>query len=114
MTEGNDKETEAYLARIRRTIEQSNRLVEQVGLRIRETDRMLEQQGLTREQVMAMRFSDAQFEAVNAELKRRGMDPLERWEAEDVARQGDLAAAPSTHIELEDSVTDAELAERQR
>ena len=108
------RETEAYLARIRRTIEESNRLVDQAGLRIRETDRMLEQQGLTREQVMAMRFSDAQFEAVNAELKRRGMDPLERWEAEDVARQGDLAAAPSTHIELEDSVPDAELAERQR
>ena len=108
------RETEAYLARIRRTIEESNRLVDQAGLRIRETDRMLEQQGLTREQVMAMRFSDAQFEAVNAELKRRGMDPLERWEAEDVARQGDLAAAPSTHIELEDSVPDAEFAERQR
>ena len=114
MTDGKDRDTEAYLARIRRTIEQSNRLVEQVGLRIRATDRMLEQQGLTRDKVMAMRFSDAQFEAVNAELKRRGMDPLERWEAEDVARQGDLAAAPSTHIELEDSVPDAELAERQR
>ena len=48
MTDGKDRDTEAYLARIRRTIEQSNRLVEQVGLRIRETDRMLEQQGLTR------------------------------------------------------------------
>ena len=80
MSEEKDRGTEAYLARIRRTIEESNRLVEQVGLRIQETDRMLERQGLTREQVMAMRFSDAQVEAANAELERRGFDPLERWE----------------------------------
>ena len=74
-----DKDTEAYLARIRKTIEASKNIVAQAELRIAETDRMLERQGLTREQVMAMRFSDAQIETVNAELKRRGMDPLERW-----------------------------------
>ena len=79
MTDG-QRDTDAYLARIRKTIEASNRLVEQVGLRIRETDRMLEQQGLTREQVMAMHFSEAQMEAANAELKRRGLDPIEKWE----------------------------------
>ena len=83
MTEGNDRETEAYLARIRRTIEESNRLVDQVDLRIRETDRLLEQQGLTREQVMAMHFSDAQIEAANEELKRRGLDPIEKWTMDD-------------------------------
>ena len=85
MAEELDRETGAYLARIRKTIEKSNRLVEEVGLRIRETDRMLEQQGLTREQVMAMHFSEAQIEAVSAELKRRGLDPLEKWELEDEA-----------------------------
>ena len=75
-----DKEdVDAYLARIRKTIEASKALVSQVGLRIAETDRMLERQGLTREQVMAMRFSEAQMAAVDAELKRRGLDPLERW-----------------------------------
>jgi hypothetical protein len=83
MAEEMDRETKAYLARIRKTVEESNRLVEQVGLRIRETDRMLEQQGLTREQVMAMKFSDAQLEAVNDELKRRGLDPLEKWNMND-------------------------------
>ena len=79
MGKPNDFETEAYLARIRRTIEESNRLVEQATLRIAETDRMLEQQGLTREQVMNFRFSDEQREMVNAELKRRGMEPLEEY-----------------------------------
>ena len=107
-----DRDTEAYLARIRRTIEESNRLVEQVGLRIRETDRMLEQQGLTREQVMAMHFTDAQIEAANAELKRRGMDPLEKWERDGLTEQGEVAVGrPSSAVEV--SAAD-ELAERQR
>ncbi len=114
MTGGKERETEAYLARIRKTIEESNRLVEQVGLRIRETDRMLEQQGLTREQVMAMHFSDAQAEAVNEELRRRGMDPLERWEAD----AGRDAETPDAHqasgFAPEDLAPDSELAERQR
>ena len=69
----------AYLARIRKTIADGESLVLQSELRIAETDRMLASQGLTREQVMQMRLSDAQKEAVNAELKRRSMDPLEKW-----------------------------------
>ncbi|MBR3222790.1 MAG: hypothetical protein IKF72_11255 [Kiritimatiellae bacterium] len=118
MAEDKSRETEAYLARIRRTIEASNRLVEQAGLRIRETDRMLEKQGLTREQVMAMHFSDAQIEAVNEELKRRGMDPLDEWLGSDaVGRLGgdepyDRRAAESP--DRPTSSSDAELAERQR
>ena len=82
----NDKskaEMDAYLARIRKTIADSQNLVSQAELRIAETDRMLEQHGLTREQVMAMKFSDAQLEAVNEELKRRGLDPLEKWNKDD-------------------------------
>lgn len=107
-----DRDTEAYLARIRRTIEESNRLVEQVGLRIRETDRMLEQQGLTREQVMAMHFTDAQIEAANAELKRRGMDPLEKWEHDGLTEQEEIAVGRLTSAV--EASADAELAERQR
>ena len=114
MAEDKNRDTEAYLARIRRTIEASNRLVEQVGLRIRETDRMLEQQGLTREQVMAMHFSEAQMEAANAELKRRGMDPIEKWsgvESQNTESQG----FESQDFQLSaDSAPDAELAARQR
>jgi len=112
MNDDGRKETEAYLARIRKTIADSNRLVEQVGLRIRETDRMLEQQGLTRAQVMEMRFSEAQIEAANEELKRRGMDPLERWEHDGLTEQEEFAVGrPPSDAE---SSPDDELAERQR
>ena len=112
MSEEKDRGTEAYLARIRRTIEESNRLVEQVGLRIQETDRMLERQGLTREQVMAMRFSDAQVEAANAELERRGFSPLERWENDGLSGPEEFAVGRQPSAESVSS--DSELAERQR
>ena len=106
---------EAYLARIRKTIADGKNAVSQAELRIAETDRMLERQGLTREQVMAMRFSEAQIEAANAELKRRGMDPLELW-------QSDGNGEPSTFkpSDLQTSTfqpspdSDEELSARQR
>ncbi len=68
---------EAYLARIRRTIEESNRLVAEAELRIAETDRMLARQGLTREQVMGFRFTGEQRLAVNEELRRQGLPELD-------------------------------------
>ena len=109
---GDDKEIEAYLARIRKTIEESRNLVSQAELRMAETDRMLERQGLTREQVMAMRFSDAQFEAANEELKRRGMDPLEKWEHDGLTEQEEFSLGrPSPPAE---APAGDELAERQR
>jgi len=107
-----DKELGRYLARIRKTIADSRNLVSQVELRIAETDRMLEQQGLTREQIMAMHFSDAQIEAANEELKRRGMDPLEKWEMD--ARRETLDESHDLRLAPEDIAPDAELAERQR
>lgn len=75
MDNSKNHDTEAYLARIRRTIAESNRLVEQAELRIRETDRALEAQGLTREQVMGVRLSDEQRVAMGRELARLGIDP---------------------------------------
>lgn len=72
-----DQDLENYLARIRKTIAESVALLSQTELRMRETDRLLESQGLTREQVMGMRFSREQKLAVNEELKRRGLPPLE-------------------------------------
>lgn len=77
-----ETDTEAYLARIRKTIAESESLVSQAELRMAETDRMLERQGLTREQVMNLRFTEAQRQAANEELRRRGLEPLE-WEEED-------------------------------
>jgi len=106
------QEMDAYLARIRKTIADSKNLVSQAELRIAETDRMLEQQGLTREQVMAMRFSNAQMEAVNEELKRRGLDPLEKWESDVLTDQEEFAVGRSpSDVEVS---PDTELAERQK
>ena len=90
-------EVESYLAMIRKTIADSERLVSQAELRIAETDRMLEQQGLTREQVLGMQFSDAQLAAANAELERRGLAPMaadeegDGWDANREAANAPLA-----------------------
>ena len=83
MTEDRAKsreEIESYLAKIRKTIADSESLVSKAELRIAETDRMLEQQGLTRAQVMSMRFTDSQLEEANAELERRGLKPFDAGE----------------------------------
>ena len=105
------KDMERYLARIRRTIEESKNLVAQAELRIAETDRMLEKQGLTREQVMAMRFSQTQIDAVNEELRRRGLDPLEEWSKDEVADSPDASHVPDP--DPVDQATSDELAYRQ-
>ena len=107
-----DRDVQAYLARIRKTIAESQNLVSQAELRIAETDRMLESQGLTREQVLNFHFTQAQREAVNEELKRRGLDPLAEWESD-----GGREALDEPHVSnraSEDFAPDAELAERQR
>ena len=107
------RETEAYLARIRKTIAESESLVSQAELRIAETDRMLEKQGLTREQVMHMRFSAAQREAANEEMRRRGLEPLDwerldEWDAQ--AGTGEEGVAHGLGTPADDS----DLAARQR
>lgn len=111
-------DTEAYLARIRKTIADSERLVEAARLRIAETDRMLEKQGLTREQVMNFRFSPEQREAVNRELVRNGLDPIEAWEEEVEVPNAEGLDAGGQDVRLPDvefsSSSDGELAERQR
>ena len=110
-------DTEAYLARIRKTIADSERLVEAARLRIAETDRMLEKQGLTREQVMNFRFSQEQREAVNRELVRRGLDPIEAWDEEASVASEDVRSETldaSRASSLAADSPDGELAERQR
>ena len=67
-------ETEAYLAKIRKTVRESKNLVESVKLRMAETDRMLEGAGTTREEVMKFSFSESQKAAVNEELERMGLE----------------------------------------
>ena len=86
-----DQDLDDYLARIRKTIAESEELVAQTELRMRETDRLLESQGLTREQVMGLRFTREQRLAVNEELKRRGLPPIE----DDGAEADDDPDAPA-------------------
>ena len=60
MEENRKEDVEMTLARARKTVAESKALVEQVGLRIQETDRLLAQQGLTREQIAKFRFTKEQ------------------------------------------------------
>ena len=75
------KEVEEYLASIRQTIAKSENLVAEAELRIAETDRFLESQGLTREQVLNLKLTGEQRRLVDEELKRRGLPGLEEDEA---------------------------------
>ena len=83
MTESGDDikrrqaDIEEHLAKIRKTVAESEAMVQQVELRIQETDRLLASQGLTREQVLGFRFTDEQRELVNRELERHGFGRLD-------------------------------------
>ncbi len=70
-------DVEAYLAKIRKTVADSQAAIDAAQLRLRETDRLLESQGLTREQVLGFKITPAHRLAVNEELRRRGLPPLE-------------------------------------
>lgn len=110
----NKDELEEHLAKIRKTIAESESLVSQAELRLAETDRLLESQGLTREQVMSMRFSEAQIDAMNGELKRRGLDPLEKWALADGAGAPGTEAGAYAPPDTPALSADDELAERRR
>ncbi|MCQ2367807.1 MAG: hypothetical protein MJ109_02205 [Kiritimatiellae bacterium] len=76
------EEIKAYLARIKKTVEASKALMESVDLRLKETDRLLEAQGLTRDDVRKMRFTPEQRARANEELERMGLDPIEEVKSE--------------------------------
>jgi len=106
-----DESVDEYLAKIRKTIAESNALVDQAKLRIAETDRLLASQGLTREQVLGFNVTRDQMLAVNEELRRRGLPPLEEDEA---AFDFRAATEQLRAVQAEDVVSQDELAERQR
>jgi len=107
---------EAYLARIRKTIEASQALVSQTELRIAETDRMLAEQGLTRKQVMGFQFTSEQKLKVNEELKRRGLPPIEDDEPDDMAytHTDDLASGRPAMPNFESGDVHGDLENRQK
>ena len=71
------KEIEEYLKCVRKSISESEALVEQAERRIAETDELLERVGMTREELRRMRPTPEQIQLVNEELARRGIEPLE-------------------------------------
>jgi hypothetical protein len=97
-----NKETEEYLAKIRKTIAESKQMVESAKLRFAETDRMLEESGTSREEIMKMRFTPEQKKAVNAELERRGFPPV------DNAEEASVASCPSPVFDAADVSFDME------
>lgn len=105
------QEVEEYLARIRKTIADSQSVIEAANLRIQETDRLLESQGLTREQVLNFKVTPEHRLAVNEELRRRGLPPLEEEEA---SSNFDAATAELRGGTEESVSPDEELANRQR
>ncbi len=102
-----DDEVEACLARVRRTVAASRELLAMVEQRRNETDRMLASQGLTREQVEAMRFTPEQLKAANEELKRRGMEPIDEEELL-VKNDGPSVDAEYTANQSQETVEDKE------
>ena len=73
----NGNEIEECLKRVRKSISESEALVEQAERRIAETDELLERIGVTREELRRMRPTPEQMQLVNEELARRGIEPLE-------------------------------------
>ena len=106
------EEIKEYLAKIRKTIADSQAAIDAANLRIQETDRMLASQGLTREQVLGFQVTREQKLAVNEELRRRGLPPLED---DDEAFDFNAAtAALRGEAEMPQADPDDALADRQR
>ena len=57
-------------------LRKSERLLEDVRLRVQETDRLLDGMGTSRSEVAAMRFTPIQLAMVGEELRRRGFTKL--------------------------------------
>ena len=74
------EEVEDCLAKIRKTISESEALVEQAERRIAATDELLERLGVTREQLRELKPTPEQLQLVNEELKRRGLEQIEPLE----------------------------------
>lgn len=78
--EKTQEEINEYLAKIRRTVSESEALLAAVQLRFEETDRLLAANGLTREQILEWHPTKEQRLALNEELRKQGLPPLEENE----------------------------------
>ena len=108
------EEVEVYLKKIRQTIAESEAVVAQAELRIAETDRMLEREGITREQALAMKPTREQLLAVNEELERRGLARLELDDGEEADAFPELGRKAEPNPSAEFVTSDEELENRRR
>lgn len=107
------QEVEAYLAKIRKSVAEANRLIEKTELRMAETDRLLASQGLTREQVRNFKFTPEQRAVVNRELVKNGMAPLDDDDEDDDGR-GELIRAGDMQMPEQTLSPGEELSERRQ
>lgn len=94
------EELDAYLQSIRKSIAEGEELVRQAELRMAETDRLLAKQGYTREQVLAMKFTEDQIAAANAEFERRGLEKISF--EDDFDRSGEAWAPAVEDVGVDD------------
>jgi len=81
MEEKTPDEVQEYLAKIKRTVAESEAMIEAVQLRIAETDRLLAANGLSREALAQWRPPAGQQRlAINEVLRKNGLPPLEEDE----------------------------------
>lgn len=92
-----------YLAQIKETVRRANEALSEADLRLQETDRFLESQGLSREQVLSMEIGRDQLLMANEELKRRGLPPLEASDLDFDAATESLRDAPVAGLGQEET-----------
>ena len=91
----NKEELDQYLAKIRKTVSESEAMIEQVERRVAQTDELLSQHGLTREQLRQIKPTEEQLVEVNEELRRRGFEPLEITDFGDAFPELGMPAEPN-------------------
>ena len=92
------EELDQYLAKIRKTVSESEAVIEQVERRVAQTDELLSRYGISREQLRQIKPTPEQVEEVNEELRRRGMDPID-YEPPPVDAYPELGRAAEPNFE---------------
>ena len=108
-------EVDQCLAKVRKTVSESEALIDQVERRIAQSDELFEQCGVSREQLMKIRPTDEQMAAVNEELVRRGFEPFEPLDFQPEDRYPELGQAAEPNFHTAEFVSgDEELENRKR
>ena len=103
------------MSKIRKTVSESEAMIEQVERRIAQTDELLAEHGISREQLLQIKPTPEQMEAVNDELRRRGLEPIEELDLPAVDAYPELGRAAEPNFESPEFISgDDELENRKR